>query len=94
MPDLQCPGMTEPRPRYDVTISVDRDGGHVLNPAEFAVVAGQAVSARVASMVTAHAAGQIIGVVTVQAADQPATVAIVLAVVSEALRSPVAPSSR
>jgi hypothetical protein len=29
--------MTEPPRRYDVTITVDRDGGDHPNPAEFAV---------------------------------------------------------
>jgi len=36
------PGMTEPPRRYDVTITVDQDGGHRPNPAEFAVAAQQA----------------------------------------------------
>ena len=35
---------------------------------------------------TTHTAGQIISVVTVQAADRPAAVAVVLAVVSAALK--------
>jgi hypothetical protein len=35
-------GMTELPRRYDVTITVDRDGGHHPNPAEFAVAAEQA----------------------------------------------------
>jgi hypothetical protein len=61
--------MIEPPRRYDVTITVDRDVGQLLNPAEFAVAAGQAASARTASIVSAHTAGQIISVVTVQAAD-------------------------
>jgi hypothetical protein len=77
--------MTElPRP-YDVTITVDRDAGRLPNPAEFAVAAEQAASARAASIVSAHTAGQIISVVTVQASDKPAAVAVALAVVSEAL---------
>ena len=74
------PGMTEPPRRYDVTITVDRGGGHPPNPAEFAVAAEQAASARAAS------------IVTVLAADQSAAVA--LAVVSEALKRPVASSIR
>ncbi len=36
---LTVPGMTELPRRYDVTITVDRDGGDHLNPAEFAVAA-------------------------------------------------------
>ena len=81
--------MTELARRYDVTITVNRDGGHLPNPAEFAVAAEQAASARAASVVSAHTAGQIISVVTVQAADQPAAVAVALAVISEVLRRPV-----
>ena len=38
------------------------------NPAEFAVAAKQAASARAASIVSAHTASQIISVVTVMAA--------------------------
>lgn len=41
---------------------------------------------------TAHTAGQIISVVTVQVVDQPAAVAVALAVVSEALAAPVTTS--
>jgi hypothetical protein len=79
------PGMTEPPRRYDVTITVDQDGGHHPNPAEFAVAAQEAASARAASVVSAHTAGQIVSIVTVLAADQPAAVAVALAVVSDAL---------
>jgi hypothetical protein len=43
-------------------------------------------------VVTAHTAGQIISVVTVQAVDQPAAVAVALAVVSEALGLLAAPA--
>jgi hypothetical protein len=39
-----------------------------------------------ASIVTAHTTGQIINVVTIEATDQPAAVAVALAVMSEALR--------
>src|SRR6185437_5206081 len=48
---LTVPGMTEPSRRYDVTITVDSDGRHHSNPAEFAVAAEQAASARSASIV-------------------------------------------
>lgn len=90
------PDMTEPPRRYAVTITVDsdRDDGHLPNPAEFAVAAEQAASARTASIVSAHTANQIVSTVTVLAADQPAAVAIALAVVSDALRRPVAPCAR
>jgi hypothetical protein len=87
IPDIRCkdhPRITESPRRYDVTIIVDRDDGQLPSPAEFAVAAGQAASA---SIVSAHTAGQVISVVTVQATDQPAVV--VLADVSEALGCPV-----
>jgi hypothetical protein len=77
--------MTEPAPPLDVTITVDRDSGHLPNPAEFAAAAEQAASARAASIVSAHTASQIVSIVTVLAADQPAAVAVALAVVSDAL---------
>ena len=64
------PGMTGPPRRYDITITVDRDGGHLPGPAEFAVTAQQAASARGAAIVSAHTAGQIICVVTIYALDQ------------------------
>ena len=91
---LTAPFMTKLPRRYDVTITVGRDGGDHPNPAEFAMAAGQAASARAASLVSAHAASQIISIVTVLAADQPAAVAVALAVVSDALKRPVAPSQR
>jgi hypothetical protein len=80
--------MSEPPSRYDVTVTVDRDGGDLPNPAEFAVAAEQAASARSASVMSAHTAGKIISIVTVQAADRPVAVAVALAVVSEALMRP------
>ena len=43
---------------------------------------------------SAHTASQIVGVVTVLAADQPAAVAVALAVVFNALKRPVASSTR
>jgi hypothetical protein len=84
--------MTEPPRHYDVTITLDRDGRHLPNPAAFAVAAERAASARAASIVSAYTADQIISVVTVLAVDQPAAVA--LAVVSDALKRPVASSTR
>ena len=54
----------------------------------------QAASSRSASVVSAHPAGQIICVVTVQTADLPAAVAVALAVVPEVLRRPAASPSR
>ena len=49
-----------------------------------------AASARAASVMSAHTAEKIISIVTVQAADRPAAVAVALAVVSDELRRPVA----
>jgi hypothetical protein len=86
--------MTELPRRYDVTITVDRDAGDRPNPAEFAVAAEQAASGRGASIVSAHTASQIISILTVLAADQPAAVAVALAVVSDALKRPAASSIR
>jgi hypothetical protein len=84
------PAMTESSRRYGVTITVDRDRvvAHLPNPAEFAVAAEQAASARAACIVSAHTASQIVSIVTVLAADQP--VAVALAVASDALKRPVA----
>ena len=91
---LIVPGMTEPPRRYDVTVTVARDGGYLPDPAEFAAAADQAASSRAARVVSAHTAGQIISVVTVETADRSAAVAVALAVVPEALRRPVALPSR
>jgi hypothetical protein len=91
---LTVPGMHEPPLRYNVTATVARDGGHLPDPAEFAVAAEQAASSRAASVVSAHTARQIISVVTVETADRSAAVAVALAVVSEALRRPAASPSR
>jgi hypothetical protein len=79
--------------RYDVTVTVARDGGHLPDPAAFAVAAGQAAAARHARGVTsAHSAGQIITVVTVETSDRASAVAVALAVVSDALGRPVVSS--
>ena len=90
---LTVPGMTELPHRYDVTITVDRDCGDHPDLAEFAVAAEQAASARAASIVSAHTASQIVSKVTVLTADQPAAVAVALAVVSDALKRPAAAST-
>ena len=72
---LTVPGMTGPPRRYDVTITVDQDGGHP-SPVEFAVAAQQGHRPeRPAS--SAHTAGQIVSIVAVPASDQPAAVAVV-----------------
>src|ERR1700750_3016261 len=90
---LTVPCMTDLPHRYDIPITIDRDGGDHPDPAEFAVAAGQAASARAASIVSAHTASQIISAVTVLAADQPAAVAVALAAVSDALKHPVGSST-
>ena len=82
---LMVPGMNESPSRYDVTVTVARDGGYFPGPAEFAMAAELAAANRCASVVTAHTAEQIISVVTVEASDRSAAVAVALAVVSEAL---------
>src|ERR1700749_89041 len=94
IPDLKVRARRNPPRRYDITITVDRDGGDHPDPAEFAVEAGRAASARAASLVSAHTASQIISIVPVLAADQPAAVAVALAVVADALKHPVASSTR
>ena len=86
--------MTEPPNRYDVTVTVVRDRGSLPDPVEFAVTAEKAASSRVTTVVSAHTAEQIISVVTVHTADRSAAVAVALAVVSEALRRPIALPSR
>ncbi len=63
--------MVEPPHRYGVTVTVDKDGDHLPSPAEFAVAAEQAASARAASIVSAHMASQIVSIVAVLAAGQP-----------------------
>ena len=77
--------INEPLVCYDVTVTVKLDGGRFPDPSEFAVAAEQAASIRAASTMSAHTAEKIISV-TVPAASRPAAVAVVLAVVSEALR--------
>ena len=91
---LTVSGMAEPPIRYDVTVTVATDGGCGPDPSEFAVAAGQAAASRNASVMSAHTWEKIISIVTVQAPDRSQAVAVALAVVSEALRRPAAPSSR
>ena len=91
---LIVPCMTESPSCYDITVTVDRDSDHLPNPAEFAVAAEQAASARAATVMSAHTAQKVISIVTVQAVDRPAAVGIALAVVSEALKRRAALPSR
>ena len=72
---------------------MDQDGGYHSNPAKFAVAASQAASARSASIISAHTSGQIVSIITVLTADQPAAVAVALGVVSDALKRSVASST-
>jgi hypothetical protein len=88
------PGMDKELRRYDITVTIPRDGGCLPGPAEFARTAGQAASRKAASVMSTHTAGQIISIVTVEVADRPSAVAVALAVVSEALMHPAASSSR
>ena len=90
---LIVPDLTESASRYNVTVTVARDGSSLPDPAEFALAAQQSASSRDASIVTAHTAEQIISMVTVETADRLAAVAVAQAIVSEALRRPVAPLS-
>jgi hypothetical protein len=79
------PDMDNPPGRYDITVRVARDDGHSFpDPAAFAVAASQAASSMNASVVSAHAAEEIICVVSVAALDRPSAVAVALAVVADA----------
>jgi hypothetical protein len=86
--------MIESPRRYDVTVTVDKAGGHSPNPAEFAVAAERAASARTASIMSTHTASQIVSVVTVLAPGQSVAVAIALAAASKASRLPPCPPCR
>ena len=86
--------MTERTRQYDVTVTIATDDGHLPDPDEYAQHASRAASGRAVSIMRAHTAEKLISVVTVVAIDQQAAVAVALAVVCEALRRPVSPSSR
>jgi hypothetical protein len=91
MPDTgpMVPGMTEPI-RYDVTVTVAADNGSGPDPFQFAVAAKRAVTSRNISVMSAHTWGKIISIVAVETPDRSSAVAGA----SEALRRPVASSSR
>jgi hypothetical protein len=91
---LIVPGMHEPARQFDVTVTITRDGGYLPGPAEFSPALQQAASRKNASVMTAHTAGKIISIVTVQTADRSGAVAVALAVVSQALTRPAAAPSR
>jgi hypothetical protein len=82
---LMVLGMTEPLRCYDVTVTVNHNGSTLHQLADFAAVVRHAASRRGTSIMRAHTARQLISIVTVPAADQPAAVAVALAVVAEAL---------
>jgi hypothetical protein len=84
---LTVPGMNKSPSRYDVTVRVARDDGHLTDPAVFAVAASRAASTMNASVLSAHTAQEIICVVGVAAPDQPSAVAVALAVVAGALNA-------
>jgi hypothetical protein len=83
---LIVPGMQEPPGRYNVTITVPRDGGQLPDPVTFQAEGDRAAWRRSASIFSAHTADQIISVVTVHAPDPYAAAAIAHAVVSDALQ--------
>jgi hypothetical protein len=64
---LTAPGMTEPPRHHNVTVIVEQDGGHHLKPCRVRRGSQQVASARTASIVSAHTAGQIVSIVTVLA---------------------------
>jgi hypothetical protein len=84
---LTVPGMNKPPSRYDVTVRVAKDDGHLPDPAAFAVAASRAASSMNASVLSAHTAGEIICAVCVAAPGRPSAVAVALAVVAGALKA-------
>ena len=86
------PDMNESPSRYDVTLTVERDGNSRPGPAAFTEAANRAAWSRSASIISAHLADRIINIVTVIAPDRYAAVAVARAVVSDALKRQ-APSS-
>jgi hypothetical protein len=79
--------MDKPPSRYDVTVRVAKDDGHLADPATFAAAANKAASSRDASLVSAHTAEEIICVVSVAAPDRPLAITVALAVVADALKA-------
>ena len=69
--------MNEPVGRYNVTVTVRRNGGHLPDPAAFTAAADQAAWSSSASIISPHVADKIISVVTVTAPDRYAAVAVV-----------------
>jgi hypothetical protein len=83
---LMVPGMDEPPSRYNVMITMARDGGRLPDPGSFAAAADRAAWRRSASVISAYTADQVIIVVTVHAPGRYAAVAVARAVISDALR--------
>ena len=69
------PDMNKPPSRYDVTLTVERDGNSRPGPAAFTEAANRAAGSRSASIISAHLADRIINIVTVIAPDRYAAVA-------------------
>jgi hypothetical protein len=78
--------MNEPPRRHDITIRVATKAGGHPGLAAFAVTASRAASARNASILSAHAAEEIICVVSVPAVTGPEA-AVALAIVADALKA-------
>jgi hypothetical protein len=78
--------MYKPPRRYDVTITIAREGGWLPDPVSFAAAAGRAAWRRSASIVSAHTADTIISVVTVDAPSRYAAATVARAIVSAALK--------
>ena len=83
---LMVPGMYEPPSRYDITITLAREGGRLPDPVSFAAAADRAAWRRSASIVSVYTVGQIISVVTVDAPSRSAAVTVARAVVTDALQ--------
>ena len=86
--------MYEPSSRYNVPITVAREGGWLPDPVSFAAAADRAAWRRSASIVSAHTPDQIISVVTVYAPGWYPAVAVARAVISDALKHLVPAPSR
>ena len=90
---LMVPGMDEPPRRYNLTITMAREGGRLPDPVSFAAAADRAAWRRSASIVSAYTADPIITVVIVHAPSRYAAVAVARAVISEALQPQLPASS-
>jgi hypothetical protein len=80
------PDMHEPPGRYNVTVTISGNDGHLPDLISFALAADEAAWRRSASIVSAHTNDRIISIVTVHAPDPYAAEAVARAVVSDALK--------